>query len=103
MGVEEGFRLLAAETENMKRRKTERALAEGFTTLEEYEQHELEERREQEIRDKDAIKEHCLTTGKSRQQYELEREGFLLEQFRRHPKRQDYSSLRTMQPCGCDR
>ena len=103
MGVEEGFRLLAAQEEKMKRRKTETALAEGFASLEEYEQHELEERREQQIRDEDAIKEHCLATGKSRQQYELEREGFLLEQFRRHPKRQDYSSLPTMQPCNCER
>ncbi|KAL9013850.1 MAG: hypothetical protein Q9173_001479 [Seirophora scorigena] len=102
MGVEEGFRLLAALDEEIKHRKTERALAEGFASLEEYEQHTLEEQRQQEIRDEKAIREHCLATGKSRQQYEREREEFLLEQIRRHPKRQDYSLLPTMEPCDCE-
>ncbi|KAL8906380.1 MAG: hypothetical protein Q9207_002092 [Kuettlingeria erythrocarpa] len=102
MGVEEAFRLLAAQAEKAKHRKTERALAEGFASLEEYEQHESEERRQQEIRDEDAIKEHCLVTGKSRQQFEREREEFVLEQIQRHPKQQDYGLLPTTESCDCE-
>ncbi|KAI4145419.1 MAG: hypothetical protein LQ341_002399 [Variospora aurantia] len=102
MGVEEAFRILAAQAEKVKHRKTEKALAEGFASLEEYEQHQLEEQREQEIRDENAINEHCLATGKSRQQYQLEKEEFIREQIRRHPKHEDDSSLPTFQPCDCE-
>ncbi|KAL8651929.1 MAG: hypothetical protein Q9210_002984 [Variospora velana] len=102
MGVEEAFRLLAAHDEEIKRRKTEEALAAGFASLEEHEQRKLEEQRQQEIRDEEAIEEHCRATGKSRQQYDREREEFRLEQIRRHPKQQDYGLLPTMEPCDCE-
>ncbi len=102
MGVEEAFRLLAAQEEELKRKRTEIALAAGFTSLEEYDQHRLEEQRQEEIEEEEAIKQHCLATGKSREQYEREREEFLDEQIRRHPKKTKYSFLPPMDKCDCE-
>lgn len=34
----------------------------------------MDERRQEEIEKEDAVKQHCLATGKSREQYEWERE-----------------------------
>ncbi|KAI4273967.1 MAG: hypothetical protein LQ337_004266 [Flavoplaca oasis] len=98
MGLEEGFRLLAEHEEKVNRRKTEEALAAGFTSFEEHERHkELQEEIEQE----EAIRQHCLATGKSREQYDREREEFLDEQLRRHPKPPEDSFLPPMDNCTC--
>ncbi|KAL8830861.1 MAG: hypothetical protein Q9170_005544 [Blastenia crenularia] len=93
--LEEILRQLAAETE---KRKVKNALAAGFATLEEYEQHELEEERQQE----EAIDEHCLAKGITREQYDLEREEFLTEQIERHPKPKEHHCSPPMQNCDCE-
>ncbi|KAI4284779.1 MAG: hypothetical protein L6R38_001179 [Xanthoria sp. 2 TBL-2021] len=102
MEMEEVLRILAAADEKAKHRKTERALGAGFASLEKYEQHQLEEERQEEIEREEAIKEHCLATDKSREQYDREREEFLEEQIERHPKSTDYRMLPPMDNCNCD-
>ncbi|KAL8885138.1 MAG: hypothetical protein Q9192_006699, partial [Flavoplaca navasiana] len=98
MGVEEGFRLLAEHEEKVNRRKTNEALAAGFTSFEEHERHK---ERQDEIEQEEAIRQHCLATGKSREQYDREREEFLDEQLRRHPKPPEDSFLPPMDNCTC--
>ncbi|KAL8731003.1 MAG: hypothetical protein Q9166_003654 [cf. Caloplaca sp. 2 TL-2023] len=99
MGVEEAFRLLAAQEEKINRRRTEEALAAGFTSFEEHEQHK---ERQEETEQEEAIRQHCLATGKSREQYDREREEFIDEQLRRHPKPTEYSFLPPMDNCNCE-
>ncbi|KAL8773768.1 MAG: hypothetical protein Q9209_001536 [Squamulea sp. 1 TL-2023] len=99
--MEEVLRILAAQEEKMKHKRTERALAAGFASLEEYKQHQSEKERQEEIEKEQAIKQHCLATGKSREQYQREREEFLDEQIRRHPKPTEYSFLPPMNKCDC--
>ncbi|KAL8944838.1 MAG: hypothetical protein Q9211_000445 [Gyalolechia sp. 1 TL-2023] len=99
MDIEEALRRLAAHTE---KRKRENALAAGFVGLEEYEQHKLEERQQHEIREELSIKEDCLDKGITREQYDLEREEFLLEQIERHPKPKEHHILPPIQDCDCE-
>ncbi|KAL9023259.1 MAG: hypothetical protein Q9196_007311, partial [Gyalolechia fulgens] len=99
MDIEEALRGLAAHTE---KRKRENALAAGFVGLEEYEQHKLEERQQHEIREELSIKEDCLDKGITREQYDLEREEFLLEQIERHPKPKEHHILPPIQDCDCE-
>ena len=99
--MEEVLRILAVHEEKTKHRKTERALAAGFASVEKYEQHRMDERRQEEIEKEKAIKQHYLATGKSREQYEREREDFLAEQIQAHPKSSEYSLLPPMDNCNC--
>lgn len=98
-GVGEALRRLAAHTE---KRKRENAHAAGFASLEEYEQDKLDRRRQQEMNEEESIKEHCLAMGIAREQYDLEREDFLLDQIERHPKPKEHNILPPMQDCNCD-
>ncbi|KAL8934835.1 MAG: hypothetical protein Q9216_005711 [Gyalolechia sp. 2 TL-2023] len=96
---EEVVRRLLAETTKRKRKN---ALAAGFASLEEYEQHKLEKRRKQEIQEEESIKAYCLAAGMSREQYDQEQEDFLQEQIERHPKPKEHHFPPPMLDCDCD-
>ncbi|KAL9635938.1 MAG: hypothetical protein Q9204_002432 [Flavoplaca sp. TL-2023a] len=78
MGIEEGFRLLAKHEEKINRRRTEEALAAGFTSFEEYQRHK---ERQEGIEQEEAIRQHCLATGNSREQYDQEGKSSSTSQF----------------------
>ncbi|KAL9594241.1 MAG: hypothetical protein Q9219_007143 [cf. Caloplaca sp. 3 TL-2023] len=90
MGVEEALQSLTDRLNNIKREETEQALAAGFSTLEEYKEHQGNE---WQLREDERVKEQCAARHISTEQY-------YAELYRDHPQAPAELPMREL--CDCE-
>ena len=95
MLVEGALQYLAERAQERKRKETEKALAAGFSSLDEYEERQMEEWRQREIRFEAYVEEHCATTGQPKEQ-------FLAERCQGQHENEKNNFLPVLEPCDCE-